>query len=378
MTAQTASLGDVAEFVNGVAFRETDWGDQGRPIIRIQNLNDASKPFNRTVRAVQDKNLARKGDLLVSWAASLGVYEWDGEEACINQHIFKVVPDVTRVDQKYLRRALEASLVQMEQETHGATMKHITRDRFLGIPIQLPPLPEQRRIAAILDKADALRAKRREAIAKLDQLLQSVFLDMFGDPLAHPKVEVVELSELCAQITDGTHQSPRWSPSGIPFLFQSNVRPYRIDLDTKRTISREEYDALTARCPIQYGDVLFTIVGSYGNAAMVRTEEKFCFQRHIAHLKPLHGVLPQFLEAMLNQGAIKQQADERVTGIAQKTLILRELRRLKVLSPSLPKQQEFVKLAESIRQQKLVLVRNCTQLDTLFASLQHRAFSGTL
>lgn len=286
-----------------------------------------------------------------------------------------------RLDDRYLFHFLRQPLIRVRGEkrmTGSGGQRRVPKAFLQSLDIPLPPLAEQRRIAAILDKADALRAKRREAIAKLDQLLQSVFLDMFGDPLANPKAEVRELSQLCTRITDGTHQSPEWADSGVPFLFQSNVKPYQIDLATKKWISPEEYELLTARCPIEFGDVLFTIVGSYGNAAMVRTHEKFCFQRHIAHLKPCDDVLPEFLEAMLNQRAVKRQADERVTGIAQKTLILKELRRLKVLMPSPNEQQAFAETSESIRQQKQKLQHNAGQLDTLFASLQHRAFTGTL
>ena len=192
------------------------------------------------------------------------------------------------------------------------------------------------------------------------------------------KAKVLELSELCDRITDGTHQSPQWSESGIPFLFQSNVKPFEIDISTKKFISIEEYKSLTARCPIEYGDVLFTIVGSYGNAAMVRTQEKFCFQRHIAHLKPHKNVLPQFLEAMLNQKATKQQVDERVTGIAQKTLILKELRALKVLHPPLIEQQKFSAIVTRIQTIKGEMRRSAEKMDELFLSLQQRAFSGKL
>ena len=93
MSYPLVCLGDVADFINGVAFKPEDWGTEGKPIIRIQNLNDPSKEYNYTKREVKDTNIAHKGDLLVSWSASLGVYEWSGKEACINQHIFKVVPN---------------------------------------------------------------------------------------------------------------------------------------------------------------------------------------------------------------------------------------------------------------------------------------------
>src|SRR5262249_3902191 len=148
-------LGSVAEFVNGAAFKPSDWEESGAPIIRIQNLTDPSKPFNRTNRAVSDRIRALPGDLLVSWSATLGVFEWAGpEEAVVNQHIFRVIPRADRVDKRYLRHILEAALTSMERHLHGATMKHVNRDEFLGTAIPLPPLAEQARIADVLDLAD--------------------------------------------------------------------------------------------------------------------------------------------------------------------------------------------------------------------------------
>ena len=187
MSPTRVPLGDIADFVNGVAFKPDDWEETGKRIIRIQNLTDSRKPFNRTNRAVAKKYEAAPGDLLVSWSATLGVFVWEGPDtALVNQHIFRVVPDHGRIDPRYLKHMLSDALVQMEQHLHGATMKHVNRGEFLGTTIPLPQLAEQQRIAGILDAADALRARRREALAQLDTLLQSTFLDMFGDPVTNP------------------------------------------------------------------------------------------------------------------------------------------------------------------------------------------------
>jgi type I restriction enzyme S subunit len=200
MSAGFATLGSVAEFINGAAFKPEDWGDEGKPIVRIQNLTDPTKPFNRTKRQVAEKLHVHPGDLLVSWSASLGVFEWrEPEIALLNQHIFRVLPDEARIDKRYLRYGLEGALLDMQRHLHGATMQHVNRGEFLATKLYLPPLPEQRRIAAILDKADALRAKRRAALAQLDTLTQSIFLDMFGDPATNPKGwPVFPLAEMCS------------------------------------------------------------------------------------------------------------------------------------------------------------------------------------
>ena len=123
MTRNMTSLGEVAQFINGAAFKPEDWGDSGFPIIRIQNLTDESKPFNRTTRTVAEKLQVHPGDLLVSWSATLGVFTWKRPEiGLLNQHIFRVIPDESKVDKAYLRLALSGALSAMQKHLHGATM----------------------------------------------------------------------------------------------------------------------------------------------------------------------------------------------------------------------------------------------------------------
>ncbi|NCS22752.1 MAG: hypothetical protein GPJ15_24810 [Microcystis aeruginosa G11-06] len=186
-------LGEVAEFINGAAFKPEDWHENGRKIIRIQNLNDSSKPYNLTTRNIDKKYEVNTGDILVSWSASLGVFEWlERETALLNQHIFKVIPDKSKVNKNYLKYSLDKALNDMECHLHGATMKHVNRKEFLETKIYLPPLEEQRRIAAILDKADRVRRKRKEAIRLTEELLKSTFLEMFGDLFSFVKPEIKE------------------------------------------------------------------------------------------------------------------------------------------------------------------------------------------
>ena len=203
-----AALGEVAEFINGVAFKPEDWGDEGRRIIRIQNLTDSGKPFNRTLREVDSKYHVLPNDLLVSWSASLGVFEWSGPDTgLLNQHIFRVIHDPSVIDRRYIRHALDLALSDMRRHLHGATMQHVNRGEFLATKILLPPIGEQRRIAAILDKTDDLRINRRNALTKLDSLGQSIFFDMFGDPVRNEKKwRRVALGGLLEAIESG------WSP----------------------------------------------------------------------------------------------------------------------------------------------------------------------
>ena len=235
----------------------------------------------------------------------------------------------------------------------GGTRQALNFSQIANFEIPLPPLKEQHRVAEVLDKADNLRQKRRLALEKLDSLTQSIFYDMFGSSLheSHPAMRCLE--SVCQRITDGTHQPPKWSANGLPFLFVSNIKDGQIDFNTQKFISETTYSELTRNCSIDAGDVLYTIVGSYGNAAVVQGGRRFAFQRHIAHLKPNGALIkPEFLAIMLETSFVRQQADRLARGIAQKTLNLAALRSFKVLAPDLRSQERFVNRVLSLLRHK--------------------------
>ena len=373
MSATQVELGKVAQFINGAAFKPEDWGDEGKKIIRIQNLTDQSKPYNKTLRQVDSKLVVERGDLLVSWSATLGVFEWTDEDALLNQHIFRVVPDLHRVDKNYLKHSLKNAITEMDKHLHGATMKHINRGAFLATKIPLPPLVEQKRIAAILEKAAEIKAKREQAIAKLDELAQSTFVEMFGSSIEN---EGVELRSICDRVTDGTHQSPEWVDGGIPFIFISNIVNGEINLKTNKFISNNTYEELTRNCQINVGDILYTTVGSYGNVALVRDESKFAFQRHIAHIKPKQDIVnSRFMATMLGCTFVRRQVDKVARGVAQKTVNLGDLAKLKVICPPIKLQQEFAKRVELIETLKVKQIKASVSATQLISSLQHQAFT---
>lgn len=142
-------LGSLGLYFNGRGFKKLEWRDHGRPIIRIQNLTGSSTVYNYFDGVAEERYIARSGDLLVSWAATLGAYIWKGPEAVVNQHIFKVESNIDKNFHKYL---LDFKLHELMRQTHGSGMVHITRGRFDSLPVMVPQsLNEQRRIVDILE-----------------------------------------------------------------------------------------------------------------------------------------------------------------------------------------------------------------------------------
>lgn len=168
-------LVDTGQFINGLAFKPSDWGPTGRPIIRIQNLSGRNREYNRTTGEFDADVLVQDGDILVSWSATLDAFIWRGEEGVLNQHIFRVLPSPL-VDKRFLYWLLKWVIRQLAESdhAHGLVMTHINRGPFLAHPIPLPPLAEQKRIVAkvdelmtLCDRLDAQQQEREHAHAAL-------------------------------------------------------------------------------------------------------------------------------------------------------------------------------------------------------------------
>lgn len=144
-------VGNVAKYTNGRAFKPEEWESIGLPIIRIQNLNDADAPYNKSSVKHEQKYLVKDGELLFAWAASIGTYIWSGGDAWLNQHIFKVEP-YPFIDKAFLFNAFQAMISEFYKNSHGSGMVHITKKQFEEITLLLPPLSEQIRIVEYLER----------------------------------------------------------------------------------------------------------------------------------------------------------------------------------------------------------------------------------
>ena len=174
-------LGAAATYVNGYAFKPSDWCEDGLPIIRIQDLNGTSYHLNYYEGDYPKKIEINNGDILISWSASLGIYIWDRGKALLNQHIFKVIFDKVCIDRKYFVYAVKYKLKEMESKTHGATMKHIVKKDFDNILIPYPNKKKQHEIASFLNKIDEIIEMRKQQLELLDNLIKARFVEMFGD-----------------------------------------------------------------------------------------------------------------------------------------------------------------------------------------------------
>ena len=270
----------------------------------------------------------------------------------------------------------------IEKQTKATSQPKLALFRIEEIPVPLPPLDEQRRIAAILDKADSIRRKRQEAIQLTEELLRSTFLDMFGDPVANPKqFKKIAMQFVCNKITDGTHHSPPIVPSGIPYITAKHLKLGGLDFDSDPWyVSYDDHRAIYARCDPQKGDVLYIKDGvTTGVAAINEYDFEFSMLSSLALLRCKGEIcIPEYLCDYLNFPSVKTYALQNMAGAAIRRLTLAKIKNLEVVLPPLEMQYRYASRRTSL----LKSVRGLTsgiELDGgLFTSLVQRAFRGEL
>lgn len=333
------TLGEVATYINGRAFKPSEWEETGLPIIRIQNLTESNKKYNYSSKTFDEKFRIKNDDLLFAWSASLGAFIWKGGDAWLNQHIFKVEPKPF-IQKRYLYYFLLYVIAALYAKTHGSGMVHITKRPFMSTPIQVPSRPEQKRIVEKIDELfsglDAAESELRVAKEKLEKYRTIIIDSIFS------KCTTRKLNTLCDVITDGDHQPPPKSESGVPFIMISNIEGNVINWENTAFVDLKYYQGIGEKRTPKKGDILYTVTGSFGIPVSVDFERKFCFQRHIALLRPIKSVQHKFLFYALQTSGVFTQAVEQSTGTAQKTVGLGVLRNFNVPFTESQKDQESI------------------------------------
>ena len=175
-------LKEIATFLNGYAFKPSDWSKEGLPIIRIQTLTGTNKEFNYYNGNYNEKYIIENGDILISWSASLGIFLWENMRGILNQHIFKVIFDKNiEIDKTYFLHCMKFLIKKIEKNIHGSTMKHITRPEFEKIIFPIYEIDIQRKISKNLIFITKIIENNKKLLDELKELSKSLFTTMFGD-----------------------------------------------------------------------------------------------------------------------------------------------------------------------------------------------------
>ena len=369
-----AKLGDIATYINGFAFKPSDWSDEGLPIIRIQDLTGNSYQANRYSGEYDKKYEVLAGDVLISWSASLGIYVWQSEKAVLNQHIFKVVFDKEPVNKRFFIHQVESILANASSAAHGATMKHLTKPVFDALPFYLPDMEKQSEIAAVLDKVSDLIALRKRQLAKLDELVKARFVEMFGDLKANPhKWDFKPLSEFC-DVRDGTHDSPKYVDSVYPLLTSKNFTNGFVDFTEVNYISEDDYNAINQRSKVDVGDIVMPMIGTIGHPVIIDTDRPFAI-KNVALLKFGNSSISNILvKEVLDSDYFRSIVEEKNRGNTQKFIALGDIRRLQIPIVSAEMQSQFAAFVENVEQSKETVQQGLDKLQTLKKALMQEYF----
>lgn len=421
-------LGALGRYVNGRGFKSSEWSDSGRPIIRIQNLTGSSSTINYYDGEIEQRYIVEPGDLLISWAATLGAYFWPGPQAVLNQHIFRVESYINKKFHKYL---VDHVLHELMSKTHGSGMVHITRKPFDETPVLLPPLAEQDRIVAAIEEQFSRLDASVAALGRARQNIKMMRLSLLSTAcsghltaawrdsnqsaatgtdllthLASQRVTAVRgkakeaaipdsalipnlpnkwthatVDQVCSLVTDGEHLTPPRTQSGVMLLSARNVQNGYLDYQVVDYISEDTYHLLARRLEVQDGDVLLSCSGSVGRSTVVPYGARFALVRSVAVLRPLRR-MGSFISLMLRSPQLQAQIYTRKTETAQANIFQGQIRALTIPLP--PEDEQAVIVDELERQLSLLddlegaLNREESRFAALRSSILRAAFSGNL
>ncbi len=377
---QTNKLGELATYINGYAFKPTDWGEKGLPIIRIQDLTGNSYQTNYYEGKYPEKIEINNGDVLISWSASLGIYVWNRGKALLNQHIYKVVFDKEDIDKNYFVYAVKFNLNKMALKTHGATMKHIVKKDFYNVEVPFPSKETQIKISNILSIVESIIENRKQQLEQLDLLIKSRFVEMFGD-ISNKSSNELPMTELCS-IIDGDRgknypkQEEFFDNEYCLFLNAKNVTANGFDFSNCQFITKEK-DACLRKGKLSYGDIVLTTRGTIGNMAYYTEQVPFDNIRINSGM-----VILRMHKEMINEIFFIEQFKLKLyeikkkiaSGTAQPQLPISTMGKIKLVVPKIEHQKEFAQFVEQVEKSKTQVQKSLDETQLLFDSLMQEYF----
>lgn len=390
MSWEEVKLEDIFEIARGGSPRPIDkyitTAPNGVNWISIKDASNSSKYIFETEKkiipeGVKKSRLVKPDDFLLTNSMSFGRPYILKTTGCIHDGWLVLSGNKEKVNLDYFYHLLSSDFIYRKFSglAAGAVVKNLNTDLVRGVTVPLPPLPEQRRIAAILDKADELRQKRRQAIEKLDQLLQATFIDMFGDPVSNPKGwEVVPLKNIGDIHTGNT--PPRDVPENYGDAIEW-IKSDNLNNDEDYATQANEYLSLQGAKKgriVKSGSILVTcIAGSFnciGNLAIV--DRDVAFNQQINAIVPYLNIQTEFLYYLMkmSKSIIQSASTNSMKGMINKS----KFGEIVLPIAPLELQKEFSTIFFLFSKIKEDMKSMQTNQESLFASLQQRAFSGNL
>ena len=255
------------------------------------------------------------------------------------------------------------------------TIPSLTKANLLNIEIQLPTIEQQKEIISQLDNVENIIFLRKQQLSKLDELVKSRFIEMFGDTILNPfRWDKDDLGAVC-DVRDGTHDSPQYYETGYPLVTSKNVTGGKIDLTDCSLICEADYEKINERSKVDFGDIIMPMIGTVGKPVIVDLEPNFAIKNvSLIKFKAESKVINVYIRALLQSDYFDDAVLSKVRGGTQKFISLGDIRKLEILVPPVELQQQFAAFVEQTDKSKFDIQKSLEKLETLKKALMQKYF----
>jgi type I restriction enzyme, S subunit len=388
MNWELVKLGDVCDVLGGYAFKSENFKNEGTPLLRISNIYDGEISFKEDCVCVESSNLeslqkfkVKKGDILLALSGAttgkFGVYNL-ASDSFLNQRV-GLIRATEKLNQKYLLFYFNIFKAQIEQIAQGAAQPNISTNEICNLQIPLPPLPTQKRIAEILDSADALCRKDQALLKKYDELAQAIFIDMFGDPVKNEKGwEVSSIRNIAKKISDGPFGSnlktEHYSKVGVRVIRLKNIEPNNFNNSDSAFVKFDHYENVLKKYTCYPGDILIGTLGEPNLRACIfpKELEKAVNKADCVNLRINTAVVNEnYISFYLN-------ISNKLHGQTRTRISMGQVAQLLISIPPKKLQNKFSDKIETLNDLQKRAQRTYQNSETLFNSLIQKAFNGEL
>ena len=320
-------LGKVVKFLNGRAYKKSELLDEGKyKVLRVGNFHTNDKWYYSNLELPEDK-YCNNGDLLYTWAATIGPEIWNGDKVIFHYHIWKLIFDDKILDKKFLYYFLDMDVNTITQSTTKSTMPHVSMSSMNKRIIPIPPLPVQEEIVRILDSFTSLTVElQAELQARKKQY--EYYKEQVINMKINTSIQYIPLSKFAA-VRDGTHTSPKPTYFGKYLLTSKNVKNGAITFDGAYLISEDDFNAINVRSKVDKWDLLFTMIGTVGEVGLITEEPDFAI-KNVGLIKTGNELDAMFLKYYLTSSCVRKYVEENRSKGSQVFLALGKLRNIPI------------------------------------------------
>lgn len=378
-----ARLGDICTVVSGSTPKTNipEYWDGDVKWITPAELNEDSCYLFDSQRHISELGKEKTGlsympagTVILSSRAPIGKTAIAGCELCCNQG-FKNLICSDAIFNEYLYFFLKSKTDYLNSLGRGATFKEISKSIVENIEIRLPSLEEQKKSAKQLGHIYHLISLRKQQLSKLDELVKSRFVEMFGDTELNPYGWGKSTLGASCDVRDGTHDSPQYYDTGYPLVTSKNVTGGKIDMTDCSLICEADFIKINERSKVDIGDIIMPMIGTVGKPVIVDIEPNFAIKNvALIKFKIDTSVLNTYVQALLQSDYFDRAILNKVRGGTQKFISLGDIRRLEILVPPIELQQQFATFVEQTDKSKLEIQKSLEKLETLKKALMQKYF----